>query len=495
MNLAERSVTSVAWNFFANLLKIAILLGRSIWLARLLPVETFGVYALASSIVTFSGILPMFGLGSAFLHRVDETANEQQAAAVHFTLRLILTATWAAVLIAAALLFTSAELRLALIVLTLAFAGLYLTDTPKIILTRRVDHRRLALLDLLTAVATTLAALALAYRGFGLIALLATDVVTLALAVAILYLWQPVFRPRLLWLRDTVRYYLRYGGRAMVGSVLSEALDHVDDIWVGAFLGNQALGFYSRAYTFATYPRRLIAFPVNMVAGGTYAELKGERLRLSQAFFRTNALLVRSGFLLGGLLVLIAPEFVRIALGEKWLPMVPAFRLMAIFTLLDPIRVTISQVFLAVGQPERIIRVRIIQLVILIAGMFALGLTYGIEGVAIVMNITLLAGLVPLLRAAREHVDLSVRRLFAVPALALAAGTAAAITADAIACFYFACPNDWITGISKAVAFTLVFAGVMWAFERQEIISQARRLKGMLRGQQTIPAEEASGPP
>lgn len=295
MNLAERSVTSVAWNFFANLLKIAILLGRSIWLARLLPVETFGVYALASSIVTFSGILPMFGLGSAFLHRVDETANEQQAAAVHFTLRLILTATWAAVLIAAALLFTSAELRLALIVLTLAFAGLYLTDTPKIILTRRVDHRRLALLDLLTAVATTLAALALAYRGFGLIALLATDVVTLALAVAILYLWQPVFRPRLLWLRDTVRYYLRYGGRAMVGSVLSEALDHVDDIWVGAFLGNQALGFYSRAYTFATYPRRLIAFPVNMVAGGTYAELKGERLRLSQAFFRTNALLVRSG--------------------------------------------------------------------------------------------------------------------------------------------------------------------------------------------------------
>ncbi|HRO25678.1 MAG TPA: oligosaccharide flippase family protein, partial [Promineifilum sp.] len=126
MSLAQRSITSVAWNVFANLFKIAILLVRSIWLARLLPVETFGVYALATSIVTFTGVIPMFGMASAFLHRSPETANEEQAAAVHFTLRLVLTSCWAGILILAAFLFTSAELRLALIVLTLLFSGLYL---------------------------------------------------------------------------------------------------------------------------------------------------------------------------------------------------------------------------------------------------------------------------------------------------------------------------------------------------------------------------------
>lgn len=65
MSLAERSVTSVAWNTGTNLVKVAILLGRSIILARLLPVEVFGVYILATSIVTFSGIIPTFGMGSA----------------------------------------------------------------------------------------------------------------------------------------------------------------------------------------------------------------------------------------------------------------------------------------------------------------------------------------------------------------------------------------------------------------------------------------------
>ena len=139
MSLVERSVTSATWNAGANLFKVAILLARSILLARLLRIETFGVYALATAIVTFSGILPKFGLGGAFLHRAAETADEESAAAVHFTLRLLLTAIWAAALVSLSLLLADGGLRLALVVLTLLYAGLYLTDTARMVLVRRVQ--------------------------------------------------------------------------------------------------------------------------------------------------------------------------------------------------------------------------------------------------------------------------------------------------------------------------------------------------------------------
>lgn len=482
MSVAERSVTSVTWNISANLIKIGVLLVRSILLARLLPVDTFGVYALATSIVTFTGILPMFGMGSAFLHRAPETADEEPAAAVHFTLRLALTTLWAGAIILLAYLFSEGALRVALVALTLVFAGLYLVDTPKIILSRRVEHRRLAVLDLLTAILTTVVAVIMAHRGFGLAALLSTDVVTLVVAVAGLYLWRPVWRPRLLWLRDTVRYYLRFGGRTMIGGALSEALDNLDDIWIGAYLGHQPLGYYSRAYTFATYPRRVLAFPVNMVAGGTYAELKNDRRRLSQAFFRTNALLVRSGFLMGGLLALVAPEFVALALGEKWLPMVPVFRLMTIFTLLDPIRVTVSQVFVAAGRPEQILRTRMVQLVVLVGGLFLLGRSLGITGVAALVNVVLLIGLIPLLHAAREHVDFSVRRLFGAPLLALLGGVAAALGAVWLACRFPICPNDWITGAIKGGVYLLVFGGLLLLTERRQVATMLADLKQVAAG-------------
>jgi len=478
MSLAQRAVSAVSWNLGTNLLKVFILLARSILLARLLPVETFGVYALATAIVTLSGILPQWGMGSAFLHRAPETSDEDHAAAVHFTLRLALTAVWLAALLALTLWLAEGALRLALVALALVFAGLYLVDTPKAILVRRVQHRRLALLDLLTAAATTAVAVALAARGAGLWALLATDVVGLLLAVGALYLWRPVWRPRLRWAGDTVRYYLRFGRRAMTESALSEALDNIDDLWTGAVLGSAALGLYSRAYTFATYPRRLLAMPVNSVAGGAYAELKGDRPNLSRAFFRTNALLVRSGFLLGGLLVLVAPEFTRLALGERWLPMVPAFRLMAVFTLLDPIRVTVSSLFIAVGRPEQVVRTRLGQLAAMVVGLFVLGARWGIIGVALVVDGVLLIGLGWLLGRARAHVDFSARRLFGAPLAGLLGGAAAGLGAQWLLCRAgpALCGNDWLSGGAKGVAFVAVFAGLLLALEGRTLRDMARGL-------------------
>lgn len=479
MSLAQRAVASVSWNLGTNLIKVFILLSRSILLARLLPVETFGVYALATAIVTFSGILPNWGLGSAFLHRAPETTDESDAAAGHFTLRLVLTAGWLAILLAISAVAAVDPLRTTLMVLGVVFAGLYLVDTPKAILVRRVQHRRLALLDLATAVATSVAAVALAAAGFGLWALLATDIVTLAVAVGGLYLWRPVWRPRLRWAGATVTYYLRFGSRVMAESALSEALDSVDDLWTGSYLGAHALGLYSRAYTFATYPRRLLAMPVNAVAGGTYAELKAERARLSQAFFRTNALLVRGGFPLGGLLVLVAPEFTRLALGEQWLPMVPAFRLMAVFTLLDPIRVTVSSLFVAAGQPQQVVRTRLVQLAILLTGLYTLGPRWGITGVALVVDAVLLIGLGWLLGRAGRYVDFSIRRLFLAPGVALAIGALAALGGLWLGCRAAPelCTSDWASGTVKTLLFAAGFGGALLALEGDDI----RALSGWLR--------------
>lgn len=442
-----------------------------------MPVETFGVYALATSLVTLSGILPAWGMGSAYLHRAPEMDDADRAAAVHFSLRLALTALWAAGLILAALALAQGSLRVALIALTLVFAGLYLCDTPKAVLARRVEHRRLAVLELINAVGTTVVAVTLAWRGYDLTALLATDAVTLLFTVVLLYVWRPVWRPRLLWAGETVRYYVRFGGRTMTQSALGEALDNLDDIWVGAYLGHNPLGFYSRAYTFATYPRRLLAMPINAVAGGAYAELKGDKPGLSRAFFQTNALLIRGGFLLGGLLVLVAPEFVGLALGERWLPMVPAFRLMAIFTLLDPIQGSVSSLFNAVGRPEQVIRARLVQLAALVAGLYALGRAWGIAGVAVAVDAALLVGLALLLTRARAHVDFSAGRLFLRPLAALVLAAAVALAA-ALAGARAGYVSLWLSGGLKAAIFLIIYGATLLALEREELVDVARRVAG-----------------
>jgi O-antigen/teichoic acid export membrane protein len=367
-----------------------------------------------------------------------------------------------------ALVFTTGQTRLALMVLTLTHGGVMLTNTPSLILVRRVVHRRLALLQSINILSSAVTAVLLALGGIELWALLSTDVITLVLSVFFLYLWRPVWRPRLAWSPPAMRYFLRYGSRNVLAQGLLRALDRVDDLWTGAYLGDTAMGYYSRAYAFATYPRMILAQPINKVAIGTYAEVAHSRKRLSQAFFRTNALLVRSGFFLAGLLALVAPEFIGILLGTKWLPMLDAFRLMLVFTLLDPIKATVANLFLAVGRPEEVLRARVIQLAVMVIGLFVLGPLLGIAGVALAVDLMLVVGIGILLYQSRRYVDFSLKTLFLAPSIGVVLGVFLARLGTTLPCML---GSPWRTGIVKAALFTLIYGASLFVLERRQLLA------------------------
>ncbi len=463
MNLARRSITSVSWNFAANLAAVGILALRMILLTRWLSPEIFGIYAFAYAIVVLTAIIPNFGMGQAFIHRAPQTENEQDAAAVHFTLRLAFTSIWALILLAGALWLANGQLQAALLVIIPVSFGIQMTQTPSLILRRRVAHKRLATADFVEVILTTIIALSLAWRGAGLWSLLATDIMSLLVRSGILYLWRPIWKPRLQWNSDLVRYYLNFGSRAFIADALSTALDRIDDLWTGIFLGQSALGIYSRAYTFATYPHKLLAAPVNAVAGGAYAELKEDRLGLSQAFFRINATLIRAGFLLAGSLALIAPELILL-LGDQWQEMLTPFRLMLLFVLLDPIKLTIGLLFMAVGQPQRLVQARFVQFSVLIFGLLLLGTTWGTNGVALAVDIMLLVGIVIMLHQARPYIDFSVKQLFAVPLFAV--GIALSLTYFLLSAVTM--EKVWLEGLAKLIIFTATYLAIWLAFERHE---------------------------
>lgn len=466
MSIARRSIESITWNAAASVVQVGVGIVRSVLLARLLPVDVFGVYGMAISTVRLSGLVANFGMGGAFLHRSPETEDEDEAAAVLLTLKLVLGCVWAILLSVGALRYATGSDRVALLTLTSVQWGIILTEVPQMILVRRVVHRRLALLQSVNLVLSAVAAILLAWQGLELWALLSTDIITLIVSAFLLYIWRPVWRPRLTWSPKAMRYFLSFGSRNLLAEGLLRALDKVDDLWTGAYLGRTALGYYSRAYSFATYPRSILAQSINKVSGGTYAELAERRKPLSQAFFRTNAFLVRSGFLLGGLLVLVAPELIRLLLGTKWLPMLTAFRLMLVFTLFDPIKVTVANLFLAVGRPEKVVRARAVQLGVMATGLLILGPPLGIAGVALAVDAMLVVGIVLLLWQAREYVDFSMWTLFAAPAIGLILGMGlarAAITLPGIL------DSPWRSGSVKIAVFAIVYGLLLLILERHQL--------------------------
>jgi O-antigen/teichoic acid export membrane protein len=486
MNLAKRSFFSIRWNFLANLAMNGVTFVRAIILARLLPVEVFGIFAGYQALLIVTITLTEFGMLSAYIHQSPETENEEQAAAMHFSLRLLFLFVWMALAISAVFAFLDASQRTPVVIMILTATIFQLTLPAQAVLMKRVDHRRIAVVNTALTLVHALIAVTAAWLGWGLYALIIADLGAALVTFAGFYWIRPVWRIRLAWYQGIFRYYLDFGRRAYAATFLYQLLDQVDDLWTRFQLGEAPLGFYSKAYRFASFPRTVLANPISLVIGGTYAALKTNRAALSQAFFHVNAYLIRSGFLLAGWMALIAPEFIRLLLTDKWSPMLDAFRLMLLFALLDPLKLSIAEVLNAMGKPEKIVFTRVVQLICLLIGLAILSPRFGIAGVALSVDFMLVVGITILLVQARRYVDFSAAALFFAPFMAMAAGIG--LTQGTLALFG-ATLNDVYSIAVKTILFGIGYLFVLVALERERLLSMWKSVMQVLR---STPATEES---
>jgi len=109
----------------------------------------------------------------------------------------------------------------------------------------------------------------------------------LTLACTIMQPW----RPRGRFSRDGIRKVLGFGARTSGGRVAWYLYSNADYLVVGKLLGQQALGFYTLVFEFATLPADRISSVINQVAFPVYSELQ-DRPEPFKRFFLTAATLV-----------------------------------------------------------------------------------------------------------------------------------------------------------------------------------------------------------
>ncbi len=223
MNLARRSITSSIYNIAANVISTVAGIAGSILLARLLEPETFGLFAFVSATVTLTTSLPAFGFPAAFMHKTGgENGMNEEILRVYFTLRLASSSLWAIGMAIAVALFAPEHTRWTFAILIGAAFITQQTTTIDVILTRRVQFQRLAVMQAVVAVTSTAVSVLLAWQGMELWALLAGRITAVLMEVIILYAVRPVWRPRLGWSKVLVRYFLRFGSQVFGSSLLMQ---------------------------------------------------------------------------------------------------------------------------------------------------------------------------------------------------------------------------------------------------------------------------------
>jgi O-antigen/teichoic acid export membrane protein len=441
---------------------------RSILLARLLAPEQFGVVALA---MFFFGLLNRgtdFGFKRAFIYRSEDIG---EATSTYFVLTV-----GSALLMALVTLLLGPLLRQlypaqpemisVLIVLSLINILAAMNSTPDVLLRKQLEFKYIAALDVASSLAMTIGAPAMAWAGLGYWSLVGEQAIPVVIRAFGLWGFGRPWQPSIKFNKEIARWYFRFGLSVFASLNLTYLLDRFDDFWTGTALGAHALGFYSRAYEFARYPRRAIGAPITQVLFPAYARLQHDRLRLSKAYYRTSSFLVRMGFVLSLVFALVVPEFVRLFIGAKWLPMVSTFRLMIPYALLDPLFNTSDHLITAVGYPQIIARIKGCQLLAFVPAVVLMARFWGINGVAIAADLMLATGLILALIQVRRFVDFSLWRVFRYPALALVLATGAALVTNQA----LATESDILRLLTKGGAATAVYAVSLLLLERDEFM-------------------------
>jgi O-antigen/teichoic acid export membrane protein len=442
-------------------------------LARLLMPDQFGLVALALVFADLANATTSFGFNPALIQYRTES---EKAASTHFVIKLIIGICLVLLGLAAAPLLrhfypdrpTLVPALLAILVIRLVASG---NSTPESLLQRRLEFKRLMILNVASSLSMTVVAPLLAWLGWGIWSLVIGEQ-AVSVVVSALGLWtvRPVWRARFQFDRSIAKHYFHFGFFMMLTQQLTYWLDQFDDFWVGTALGGVALGFYSKAYEFARYPRRVVAQPLQDVFFSTYARLQDDRLRLSKAYYRVNSLVVRAGFILSLGFVLVAREFVQILLGPQWLPMVPTFQLMLVYCLLDPLVVTAGRLSMAVGQPQILTRIKALQLVFFVPAVIVSAHFFGIEGVAVAADIMVVLGASLIMHRMRIFVDFSLRRMFAVPLFAAVVAGISGIVVPHI----WGLQAAWSLLLVKGATASVVYLAISWLLERDEYLQAIR---------------------
>ena len=157
---------------------------------------------------------------------------------------------------------------------------------------------------------------------------------------------------------------------------------NVDNLLIGRFLGAAALGVYGFAYNVMLVPFSRIAGPLTEVLFPAFSRMQDDRPRMTAIWVRAVRLVASFSVpaLVG--LVVVAPDFVQVVLGEKWEQTTILIQILAWVGLLQSLQTLNPQILQALDRTTTLLRYTIVFFVFhLIA--FAIGLQWGVVGVAV----------------------------------------------------------------------------------------------------------------
>ncbi len=381
-NPEEQSLTATArqgviWTILRSLSSQGARFLASIFLARILFPEDFGIMGIVLIVTRFATRLGSFGFTQVLVQKklIDETHIRTT-----FTVNLIIASLTTSILyvfapsIASFIISEGDMQRLPLVtnvlrVLSLNFILIALYTVPNSLLKRKLRFKQESIIGIFAGVTKFLSPIAFALWGFGVWSLVFGAILGELMYVIAFYLstkWVPRFGMN----RVALRHIFSFGMWMNLYSYIQYFYKNIDYFLISKFLGLGLLGNYERAYNLMNTPRKRVGDMINGILFATYSKIQDEDERMNNAMRKVMGTVALIIFPAMTWLYFAAPSLIPLVYGDKWGLVVEPLQIMSISGLIESVTMVFYPAFIAKGLVKNRTRVHFVVFLFLATGLY-----------------------------------------------------------------------------------------------------------------------------
>jgi O-antigen/teichoic acid export membrane protein len=190
------------------------------------------------------------------------------------------------------------------------------------------------------------------------------------------------WRPRLRYRHSAMQDLYTFGAGMFVKNLLIYGTDKIDLMIIGKRLGPTALGFYEKAFHLMDIAVRELSNKMSMILFSAFSKIQDDQQKIRDAYNKVIMTLSLLCFPVFFGLILVAPAFIAVVFGEKWLPGAVPLQILCVAGILRMHLQVTSTIVNALGKVSAEIWRRAMALLLLGLGCW-FGSFWGLAGAAL----------------------------------------------------------------------------------------------------------------
>lgn len=383
-SLKKKTIGSFIWRFAERCGAQGVQFVVSIVLARLLAPESYGLIALVTVFTSILGVFVDSGFGTALVQKKD--ADDLDFSSVFFFNMFMCIVLYLGMFFCAPLIanfYDKPELTslVRVISLTLIISGV--KSIQQAYVSKNMLFKRFFFATLVGTLFSAVLGIFLAYKGFGVWALVVQQLSNMTIDTLILWITVK-WRPKFMFSFNRLKGLFSYGWKLLCSSLLDTGYNQLRSLIIGKVYSSADLAYYNKANNFPSIIITNVNASINSVLLPSMSSVQdsNESVRgMTRRAMKTSTY-VMAPFLMG--LAACGQSVISILLTDKWLPSYPFMVIFCITYMFYPVHTANLIAINAMGRSDIFLKLEIIKKIV---GIIAILVTFKISVMAMAYSL------------------------------------------------------------------------------------------------------------